>query len=435
MSEKKAPEGAARQKREAPTIDLKAKDVTPSSAAEPTQAAADAAAAPQPESVRASESSPEMPTDAPPARDDSKPVAAAALPWTGYAAAGAAGGALAAAVFASLWYGDVLPVRTAAPADNSAQIAALQKQLQDLQSRPAPTIDTKAVDTLTQRVSAMDDVLKNVPKGDNTVGERLTAVENALKALGLTLTALTQRSDDAAANAAKAREQADAAEKVVAQLRGSVQDAAKNASSAVTPAQIEALTQRLAALEQTSKAASAEIDKANASEKATRLALGAGALRAAVTGGAPFAAELAQAKALGAPDKHVSVLLPFAATGVPTAAALTQELRAVLPQMVKAADATPSGSFIERLQANASKLVKVTPVDAPPGDDPAAVLARLDVAAARGDIAGALVDLTKLPELTRAPAQGWIAKAKAREAALTAANDLAAETARALGGR
>ena len=104
--------------------------------------------------------------------------------------------------------------------------------------------------------------------------------------------------------------------------------------------------------------------------------------------------------------------------------------------MAKLAGAqAPSGGFLERLQANATRLVKVTPVDAPPGDDASAVLARLEVEAAHADIAGALADLAKLPEATRAPAQGFIAKARAREAALAAARDLAADTSRALGSR
>ena len=68
-----------------------------------------------------------------------------------------------------------------------------------------------------------------------------------------------------------------------------------------------------------------------------------------------------------------------------------------------------------------------------PATMPSAVLARIEVDAAKADIDGALADLGKLPEAARAPAQGWIAKAKARQAALAAARQFAADTARALG--
>lgn len=436
MADKKAPgapQHAPRRKRVAPTIDLTATEVPPPPASE-------SPAEPPPQEA-ASAVPPEQPSEPPPAEEPALHVAEPAQhtlqgnPWAVPVAAGVAGGVIASVIFGALWYGEVLPVRGVASSDNGAQLAALQRQIQDLQKRPAPTVDTKAVDALTQRVATMEDSLRNLPKGDSSVVERLAAAENAMKSLGVALTALNQRNDDAAANASRAREQADAAEKAVAQLRSSVQDAAKDAPSAATPAQVDALTQRLVALEQTSKTARAELDKTIAGEKATRLALSAAALRDAVTSGAPFSAALAQAKALGASDRFLAPLAPFAASGVPSAAVLAQDLRALLPQMLRLSGAATSGSFLDRLQANASKLVRVTPVDAPPGDDLSAVLARLEVDAARADIAGALADIAKLPEATRAPAQAWMVKAKAREAALAAARDFAADASRALGPR
>lgn len=421
---------ADKRKREAPTIDLTAKDVTPP-AATPEPPAAQQATAEAPPPPPPEEPAPTV-TDVSP---EPATPASQNVPWAYVIAAGVAGGIVVAVVFGALWYGDALPVRSAS-SDNGAQIASLQQQIQALQNRPVPAADTRAIDAVAQRVTRMEGALKDLPKADGNIVERLTAAENAMKSLGVALTALNQRSDDASATATRAREQADAAEKAVTQLRGSVQDVAKDASSAVAPAQLDALTQRLAALEQASKTAREDLDRTVVQEKATRLALSASALHAAVTSGTPFAAELAQARALGAPEKYIAPLSSFSASGVPSAATLAQELSTALPQMVKLAGAqAPSGGFLERLQANASKLVKVTPVDAPPGDDASAVLARLEVAAAHSDIAGALADLGKLPEATRAPAQGFIAKAQAREAALAAARDLAADTARALGSR
>jgi hypothetical protein len=104
--------------------------------------------------------------------------------------------------------------------------------------------------------------------------------------------------------------------------------------------------------------------------------------------------------------------------------------------MVKAAGAqAPAGSFLDRLQANAGKLVRIRPTDAPPGDDVSAVLARIEVEAARLDIDGALADLGKLDTAIRAPAREWIAKAQARQAAIAAAHQFAADSMRALGRR
>lgn len=432
---------ADKRKRAAPTIDLKAKDMTPPVAApEPPPQPAQATPRETPEPARETPAAAprEQAVEQPP--PEQPPLKQPGGPWVGLLAAGVAGGIVAAAVLGALWTSGVLPVQTTGGNDNSAQLAALQQQVQSLQSqtlqnRAAPAVDTKAVDALSQRVARMEDALKTLPKGDGVAAERLTAAENAMKSLGVALAALNQRSDDAAATAARARTQAEAAEKAVAQLRGSVQDVAKDASAAITPAQVDALTQRLAALEAASKAARDDLNKTTASDKAARLALSAAALRAAVSSGAPFATELAQAKALGADENYILPLTAFAASGVPSAAALAQELRALLPQLLKLSGAAPSGTFLDRLQANASKLVRVTPVDAPAGDDASAVLARLEVEAAHADISGALADLAKLPDATRAPAQAWIAKAKARAAALASVRDFAADAARALGTR
>jgi len=183
---------------------------------------------------------------------------------------------------------------------------------------------------------------------------------------------------------------------------------------------------RLAALEQTTRRAT--------DDHAARLALSAVALRDAVASGAPFTAELDQAKSLGGDDKTLASLAPFAASGVPSAAALTQELHGLIPAMLKASGAqSPVGGFLERLEANAEKLVRIRPVGAPAGDDASAVLARIEIESANADLAGALADVNKLNSAVRAPVQDWIGKAQARQAALAAAHEFAAKTARALG--
>jgi hypothetical protein len=316
----------------------------------------------------------------------------------------------------------------------TAQVTALEAQLRDLKGRPAG--DSKAVDALGQRVSKIEDAIARIPASDPAMAERLAAADNAMKSLGIALTALNRRSDDIAANASQARERADAAAKAVTELGASVQDVAKNSSSGISPAELDVLQRRIAVLEQSAKTAREDIAKASSADIAARLALSAAALRDAALSGAPFTAELAQAKSLGAEDKALAPLTPFAVAGMPTAQALVQELRALLPAMIKISGAqSPEGGFLERLQANAGKLVRIRPVDAPPGDDPSAVLARLEIDTARADIAGALADLGKLADATRAPAQVWIAKAQARQAALATARQFAADTARALGPR
>jgi hypothetical protein len=348
--------------------------------------------------------------------------------------AGVAGGAIALLALSALWLSGLVPVRYAASTDTSAQVAELQAQLRELKSRPTAAADTKAIDALSQRLGKIEDTIAKLPASDAGAAERLAAADNAMKSLGVALAALNRRSDDIAANASQARERAEAVAKAVTELGASMQDIAKISSTGISPAELDALQRRIAALEQSAAATREDIVKASAADAAARLALSATALRDAALSGAPFAAELAQAKSLSGDDKALALLEPFAASGVPTAEVLAQELRALLPAMLKISGATaPDGGFLERLQANAGKLVRIRPLDAPPGDDPSAALARLEIDAAKADLAAALADLGKLADAMRAPAQAWIAKAQARQAALTAVRQFAADAARALG--
>ncbi len=97
-----------------------------------------------------------------------------------------------------------------------------------------------------------------------------------------------------------------------------------------------------------------------------------------------------------------------------------------------AGTATRDGGILDRLQANAEKLVRIRPIEGVPGEDANAILSRIEVKAAHGDIAGALAELAKLPPSVRAPALAWIAKAEARGKAVDASRRLAAEALAAL---
>jgi hypothetical protein len=430
------PAGKGRRKRAAPTIDLTATEVPPvtSTADPPSPGAADEA----PPYVAASPPDPEFAAP-PPDRGEAAPkgpVASLTLPLL---AAGGAGAALMSLVLAGLWLTGVVPGGNDSADALRGRIAGLETQIQNFQNRAAPVADTKAIDALAQRLARMEENIRNIPAGsaaDPGLAERVAAADNAMKALGLALTALNRRSDDIAATSTQARERAEAAEKAVTNLRASVQDVSKTANEGASSADLAPLQQRIAALEQAAKTANADIAKATAADNAARLALSAASLRDAALRGAPYAAELAQAKALGADGRILAPLDSYASTGVPSEKALAAELTAILVGMVKAAGAPPpSAGFIERLQANAEKIVRIRPIDAPAGDDPSTVLARLEVDAAKADIDAALSDFDKLPNAQKSPAQSWIAKAKARQAALVAARQYAADTARSLGSK
>ena len=190
------------------------------------------------------------------------------------------------------------------------------------------------------------------------------------KSLSDSLAALTRRIDDVAAAAQNALAQAKSA--------STAADAAKSAAQAgVTRSDLDALAARIAPLESTVKTLADAIkhETATADDRAARLAVAAEALRAAVERGAPYQAELAAVKSLGADQSATAPLEPFAAAGVPSAAALAHELASLTPALRQAAEpASSNNSFLGRLESNAQRLVRITPVDAPPGDDPASVV-------------------------------------------------------------
>jgi hypothetical protein len=460
--------GSGRRKRAAPTIDLKATEVATEAGA-PAQdtAAPDASAeAPQPTAKPAATATPrhtrrdeDTVSDGarPPAPEREETASPPPPPpprradLGGAIAGGIVGAIVAAAAMGGLWTSGLIPSRSADDGTGAlqARVAALQNQVQDLQNRPPPSAaDTGAIDrsiaALGQRIDRLEQAIANLPPGEKSVADRLAAADNAMKSLGIALAALNRRSDDIAAKAAQAQEQAAAAEKSINDLRASVQSVSQQASSAVEPGQLNDVRQRIASLEQSVESVRADFDRsiktldgrisqAGAADRAARLALSASVLQTKVASGAPYASELAQAKSLGADQQALAPLDRFAASGIPDTSALAEQLLDVVVAMRKAAGAAEAGTFLDRLQANASKLVRVRPVEAPAGDAPADLLARIEADAAQGNIANALADLGRLPPPVRAPAQAWIARAKARQDALTAAQRFAAETARALG--
>jgi hypothetical protein len=377
----------ARRRRPAPTIDLTATEVGAPGA--PPEAAADAPA-----------------QDAPRA----SALGSAARPWAAgkmsHIAAGLGGCAIAAAVLLAAWL--LIPARQDGAGAVSARADALEKQIRDIASRPAVAADPKVADELKDRLGKIEQSIAKAPAGDPGAAERLAGLENAIKAMGIALVALNHRAEDIAAN--------------VAAMSKSATDS-------------DALQKRIDALERAAKATQDKVAQNASADTAARLALATVALRDAMVRGEPLTSQLAAATSLGADPKLLAALEAFAAAGVPGEAALARELMALLPAMLEASGANVSASsgFIERLQANAGKLVRIRPADAPPGDDASAIMARLEVKAARHDMTGVQGDIAKLPAKARALADAWLKRAAARTAAFAAADALVADATRALG--
>jgi hypothetical protein len=91
------------------------------------------------------------------------------------------------------------------------------------------------------------------------------------------------------------------------------------------------------------------------------------------------------------------------------------------------------GGFLDKLQANAERLVRIRRIEDAPGDDPASIIGRIELRAIHMDVSEALAELAKLPPAVRAPAEAWIKKAQARVAAVELSRRLEAEALKTLG--
>ena len=314
-----------------------------------------------------------------------------------------------------------------------ARIARAEQQVHELSGRPpANGVNAKALDELTARVAKLEagGSATRPPAADPALANRMAALEGALKSIEEKIGVVARRTDDIDLVARDAREKAAASAAAIAELTQSM-------ARLSSVSDLDASVNRIAALERLTAAIQAELAKRGVGEtgdRPVRLAVTASALNTAVERGDAFAAELAAAKQLAGDISVLAPLDPFAATGLPSATALGRELVALANALAQTSGAPPrEGGFLDRLQANAERLVRIRPLDEPPGDDPAAVLTRIEQRAAQADLAGALAELAKLPAPARAPAQAWTAKAQARLAAVAASRRFAADAFAALG--
>jgi hypothetical protein len=271
------------------------------------------------------------------------------------------------------------------------------------------------------------------PPASETIAAAASA---AIKPLEESLSGLHRQLEELAVATRETRMRADEAAKAAAAAAAAPRSNS-DVTSPLSPGDIDALVNRLTALEQ-AVTASTQQSQANAPppdlERRIKFAIAATELRGAVERGQPYATELSAAKVF-APDPAVLAPLDaMAGKGAPSNAALAAELSASARAILEAGPGdAQSDNLLERLQARALRLVHIRPVGDVSGEEPQHRVARAEARTARGDIQGSLEELEKLPEAMRARAQAWMDKAKMREAALTASRTLAAGALVAIG--
>jgi hypothetical protein len=285
---------------------------------------------------------------------------------------------------------------------------------------PAPVsqADFAAIDALTTRVGALEarTAKSGAAAPDPAVAGRIEALEKSVAALRGELDSARTQSD---------------------QLAADIKDikSAPNQATAAAP-DLGPINDRIAQLERAARAQTAEIAQANAKpadDPPLRRIVAAALLDVLVRTGDPYPAALTAAKALAPDPDALKPLDPFAATGVPTPATLSRELLTLVPKLQPPAEenSTTGAGLVERLEAGAAKLVKIERTDAV-GNDRGAIVARVTAAALRNDSNEARRELNTLAPADRAAAQSWIDKADARDAALAASRQFAADAMTAL---
>jgi hypothetical protein len=268
---------------------------------------------------------------------------------------------------------------------------------------------------------------------------RLAAADAALAAMNERVATLDRSVREQAAAARAAAERADKAVRELDEARKSGDE--QQAARQIDRGTLDDLASRIRTLESrqmTVRQIQERLDRlagsAGSPDQAVRVAVVAAALRNAVERDRPFAAELAAARTLGLDDGALAALAPFAATGLPRRNELFRDLSALLPELRRVS--APPGQdlgYLDRLQASAARMLNVRPVKDEPGDDPPAILSRVEYKMVQQDIDAIVAELDKLPAAAKEVAQAWRTRAMGRREAMEAARAMATASLAKLG--
>ncbi|WP_131113271.1 COG4223 family protein [Lichenihabitans psoromatis] len=225
----------------------------------------------------------------------------------------------------------------------------------------------------------------------------------------------------------------------VASLQGAVA-ALPHVDLAPLSRDIAALNQRVTPLETAlsapksdARATEARQEGSAAETRAAPIAVTAQVIEGALHDGRSFMPEVTALKALGVSESNLAPLTAVADKGAATDAMLITLFGQVRDKMLGAGAPKPTGNVLDRMLASAQGLVKVRPAGETAGNDPDAVVSRIDADLNRADLNGALGEWQKLPDDGKAASQSWADRLKARVDAQDAARAIVAGAVTAFG--
>ena len=317
-------------------------------------------------------------------------------------------------------------------------VTALDQRLAKLEEAPRSSSDAKMVLELEGRVGALEDSQKANAAKLSELASDISELQTSLKSLSET----AEEGGSVAAAAAVSRQIAEAEERLDAKIAaalakgesasaedvqrleggltelraklGALAEAMLGAGEAgVIQPEIVTLDERLAKLEAMLPELAGAIEKEAAGAKSAALAIAFANLRAAVSDGRPYAAELDTLGALAPALGDLGVLPAYAETGIPTLLALTRSFATVSNEALAAPE--PDGSLVGSLMTSAQSLVKIKRIDdAPAGEGALATLARAKAALDHDDLAAAVKQVETLDGPEREAFATWLGQARAR---------------------
>ena len=390
----------------------------------------DAAAAGEEERNQASENGDAEQSQTPP---PPKPARSRVRTLATHLGAGLIGGVLAVTALAYLWNGFGIGTEPAPPAG----VSALEQRLAKLEEARPTVPDADVLSKLADQVGAVEATQTANATKLSELASDISKLQTSLKALSETAEeggsvaaaaaigqqiAEAEKRLDAKIAAALAKGESASAEDVeklqgaVTELRaklGALAEAMLETGDAgALQPEIMTLAERMGKLEAVLPELAEAIEKDAAGARSAALAIAFANLRAAVSDGRPFAAELDTLGALTPAVGDLGILPAYAETGIPTLFELARSFEAVSNEALASAT---DGSLVGSLMTSAQSLVKIKRIDdAPEGEGALATLARARGALDKGDLAAAIKQVESLDGPAREAFATWLGQARAK---------------------
>ncbi|WP_343312967.1 mitofilin family membrane protein [Brucella sp. BE17] len=307
--------------------------------------------------------------------------------------AGIAGGVIALGGMALLQWAGVLP--SSGGRVTPEQLSQVEKQIADLRDNPAPApLDAESKTELAQLQKNVEaaEIKSEAAVGELTKLQQQIAASTSEGVAPAEIEALTGRLDALDKEFATARERVDQAASAVSGNDGA----------------LSALESKLVALEEKIGEASRQPDMA--------ALIAANALKTAIDRGGSFKTELDTFASLAPQDNDVEVLRSFAEKGLPTVAELNSRFGDVANRIVATENKLPADAGVfDHLMASAKGLVAVRPVAGDvEGEGVGPTTARMEAALNKGDLERAIAEWEQLPADAKATSKEFADQLKAR---------------------